>query len=71
MNVLMLDPERVLVEKGETAIHEMYRRIGITPIPVALRHANSIGGSFHCWTSDIRRRGKLESYFDWSKAGCP
>ncbi|TGZ67829.1 hypothetical protein CRM22_004573 [Opisthorchis felineus] len=71
MNVLMLDPERVLVEKGETAIHEMYRRIGITPIPVALRHANSIGGSFHCWTSDIKRRGNLESYFDWSKAGCP
>ena len=30
---------------------------------VDIRHANSLGGGFHCWTTDIRRQGKLNSYF--------
>ncbi len=30
---------------------------------VSIRHANSLGGGFHCWTSDVRRKGTLESYF--------
>lgn len=71
MNVIMLDENRVIVEEEETGIQEMYRKIGVQPIPVKLRHANSIGGGFHCWTSDIRRKGELQSYFDWSKGKPP
>ncbi|KAA0193373.1 Glycine amidinotransferase mitochondrial [Fasciolopsis buskii] len=71
MNVLMLDPNRVMVEKEEVGIQEMYRKIGVTPIPVTIRYANSIGGGFHCWTSDVRRRGGLECYFDWTRSGFP
>lgn len=37
---------------------------GISTIKVSIRHANSLGGGFHCWTCDIRRRGTLQSYFD-------
>ncbi|XP_043529908.1 glycine amidinotransferase, mitochondrial [Chiloscyllium plagiosum] len=37
---------------------------GIATIKVAIRHANSLGGGFHCWTCDIRRHGTLQSYFD-------
>lgn len=36
---------------------------GIQTIKVNIRHANSLGGGFHCWTTDVRRRGTLKSYF--------
>lgn len=63
MNVLMLDPKRVLVEKEETTTIAMFESLGIECIRVPLRYANSLGGGFHCWTCDVRRKGKLESYF--------
>ncbi|XP_068169594.1 glycine amidinotransferase, mitochondrial-like isoform X2 [Antennarius striatus] len=63
MNVLMLDEKRVLVESNETSIQNMFESLGIKPIKVSILHANSLGGGFHCWTTDIRRRGTLQSYF--------
>lgn len=39
---------------------------GITTIKVNIRNANSLGGGFHCWTCDVRRRGTLQSYLDWT-----
>jgi len=71
MNTVMLDEKRVLVETEETDLQDLYRANGVTPIPVSMRFANSIGGGFHCWTSDIRRRGTLKSYFDWSNGEIP
>lgn len=64
MNVLMLDPKRVMVDRDEKTIIKMFEKLGITPIPVSIRFANSLGGGFHCWTCDVRRTGNLESYFD-------
>uniref|UniRef100_UPI00358EE5D5 glycine amidinotransferase, mitochondrial n=1 Tax=Myxine glutinosa TaxID=7769 RepID=UPI00358EE5D5 len=64
INVLMLDEHRVLVEKEEQTTQKMFEKLGITPIPVSIRFANSLGGGFHCWTCDIRRRGGYASYFD-------
>lgn len=64
MNVLMLDPKRVMVESHETSIRKMFERLGIECIPFSIRFANSLGGGYHCWTCDVRRRGTLESYFD-------
>lgn len=64
MNVLMLDPKRVMVEKNETGIQKMFEKLGIQCIPVSIRFANSLGGGFHCWTCDVRRNGTLESYFN-------
>jgi len=63
MNVLMLDPKRVIVDKNELATQKMFEWLGIECITVSIRFANSLGGGFHCWTSDIRRQGTLESYF--------
>ncbi|XP_078360526.1 glycine amidinotransferase, mitochondrial-like [Oculina patagonica] len=63
MNVLMLDPTRVVVDKNETTTQKMFENLGIKCIPVSIRFANSLGGGFHCWTCDVRRRGILESYF--------
>uniref|UniRef100_A0A4W5KKI3 Glycine amidinotransferase n=1 Tax=Hucho hucho TaxID=62062 RepID=A0A4W5KKI3_9TELE len=63
MNVLMLDPKRVMCDANEHTIHKMFDNLGIKTIKVNIRHANSLGGGFHCWTTDVRRRGSLESYF--------
>lgn len=63
MNVLMLDPTRVVVDANEEPTIKMFEKLGIRCIKVSIRHANSLGGGFHCWTCDVRRRGKLESYF--------
>jgi len=62
MNVLMIDPERVLVERDDLPMQEALTRWGFRPIPCPFRNFNSFGGSFHCATLDVRRRGSLESY---------
>ncbi|XP_077052961.1 glycine amidinotransferase, mitochondrial-like [Siphateles boraxobius] len=63
MNVLMLDEKRVMVDANEMTIQKMFENLGINTIKVSIRHANSLGGGFHCWTTDVRRRGSLQSYF--------
>ncbi|XP_066264525.1 glycine amidinotransferase, mitochondrial-like [Branchiostoma lanceolatum] len=62
MNVLMIDPKRVVCDSNEVATQKMFEKLGIQTIKVNLRYANSLGGGFHCWTCDVRRRGGLESY---------
>jgi len=64
MNVLMLDEERVLVEEKEVGIQKMFKDLGIQPVKCSIRFANSIGGGFHCWTADMKRRGMPKKYFD-------
>lgn len=63
MNTLILDEKRVVVEKDSVEVQDMYRSIGMEPILVPFRHAFPLGGAFHCWTCDVRRRGQLQSYF--------
>jgi glycine amidinotransferase len=63
MNVLMLDERRMIVERDEEPFVRAVRGWGFEPIPVSFRNFNPFGGSFHCATLDIRRRGTLESYF--------
>jgi glycine amidinotransferase len=63
MNLLSLDERRVLVEEKETELQAMLRSWGMEPVPRPFRSFNALGGSFHCATLDIRRRGGLQSYF--------
>jgi glycine amidinotransferase len=63
MNILMLDHERVVVERQDEPMIQAVRKFGFTPILCNFRNFNSFGGSFHCATLDVRRRGTLESYF--------
>ncbi|AOP46950.1 amidinotransferase [Streptomyces lydicus] len=63
MNILMLDEERVIVEAQDEPMIATMKKFGFTPIPCNFRNFNSFGGSFHCATVDVRRRGTLQSYF--------
>lgn len=63
MNVLNIDERRVIVEESETPMMDFLSNWGFEPIPVPFRNNYSFGGSFHCATVDIRRRGGLQSYF--------
>ena len=62
-NIIMLDHKRVVCEASETPTIEAFKSWGFTPIPVPFRHFLPFGGSFHCATCDIRRKGELQSYF--------
>ncbi|MGY0069479.1 amidinotransferase [Streptomyces sp. QTS137] len=64
MNVLMIDEKRVIAERHHTDMLRALEKWGFEPIPCDLLHYAPFGGSFHCATLDIRRRGTLESYAD-------
>lgn len=63
MNILMLDEERVIVEAQDEPMIAAMKKFGFQPIPCNFRNFNTFGGSFHCATVDVRRRGTLTSYF--------
>ena len=63
MNVLVLDPKTVCVEKSEVYQAEQLDQLGMEVIPVDLRDAYAFGGGLHCSTADVYREGKLEDYF--------
>jgi glycine amidinotransferase len=63
MNVFMLDEKRVVVEAGEAPLIDVLDGWGLQVVPVEFRNVMRFGGSFHCVTADVRRRGELRSYF--------
>ncbi len=63
MNVLSLDEKRVIVDKHHKGMIKALKSWGFEPITCSFLHYAPFGGSFHCATLDVRRRGKLESYF--------
>ncbi|WP_433549011.1 amidinotransferase [Streptomyces sp. CA-294286] len=64
MNILMVDEKRVIAERHHTGMLRALEKWGFEPIPCDLLHYAPFGGSFHCATLDVRRRGALESYVD-------
>src|ERR1043166_1990850 len=63
INLLMLDEQRVVVEREEEPLIRALKDWGFEPIPCPFRNFNTFGGSFHCATLDVKRRGELQSYF--------
>lgn len=63
VNVLMLDEERVIVEKSQEPLIKALKDWGFKPIPCSFKHFYPFAGAFHCATLDVRRRGELKSYF--------
>ncbi|WP_158893911.1 MULTISPECIES: amidinotransferase [unclassified Pseudomonas] len=62
INVLMLDERTVVVEQDEEALISAFRKWGFKTILCPFKHFQTFGGSFHCATLDVKRRGSLKSY---------
>jgi glycine amidinotransferase/scyllo-inosamine-4-phosphate amidinotransferase 1 len=56
MNMLVLDPETVIVDAAQTALITILKSKGIDAIPHTLSHSRTLGGGFHCVTLDTRRK---------------
>lgn len=63
MNVFSIDEERLFVDEQQDELIRRLEDWGFKPIPLAFDYVGMFGGSFHCVTLDVRRRGTLESYF--------
>lgn len=62
MNFLSIDEKKIIVEENEAPLIELLEQHGFEPIPIPFRNFYPFGGSIHCATADIRRRGDLGSY---------
>ena len=62
INTLMLDEERIIVEKRQAPLIKKLKDWGFKPIPCDFEDHYPFIGGFHCATLDVRRQGKLESY---------
>jgi scyllo-inosamine-4-phosphate amidinotransferase 1 len=55
LNMLVVDPHTVIVDKKQTKIIEILESYNFTVIPLELRHSRTLGGGFHCVTLDLIR----------------
>lgn len=63
MNILSLDEQTVVIEEAETSFGEMLQSHGFEVLTCPFDAVYKFGGSFHCCSLDVRRRGDLQSYF--------
>lgn len=56
LNMLVVDPQTVICDSRQTALHTQLEQKGFTVIPLDLRHSRTLGGGFHCVTLDIWRQ---------------
>lgn len=57
LNMLVVDPQTVICDAQQTALHGILEKRGFTVIPLVLRHSRTLGGGFHCVTLDLVRQG--------------
>jgi len=58
MNMLVVSPEIVIVDKNQPALIGLLEAMQFTVIPLELRHSRTLGGGFHCVTLDLVRVAK-------------
>jgi len=56
LNMLVVDPNTVIVDKQQTLLIETLENYNFTVIPLELRHSRTLGGGFHCVTLDLLRQ---------------
>lgn len=56
MNMLVLDPETVIIDAAQTQLINILKSRGIDSMPLTLSHSRTLGGGFHCVTLDTRRK---------------
>jgi glycine amidinotransferase/scyllo-inosamine-4-phosphate amidinotransferase 1 len=55
MNMLVVDPHTVIVDKHQAELIRKLEQWNFTTIPLELRHSRTLGGGFHCVTLDLIR----------------
>lgn len=55
MNLLMVRPDLAIVDAAQHQLIAVLERHGVEVVPHTLRHAQVLGGGFHCVTLDLRR----------------
>ena len=55
LNMLVIDPHTVIVDKTQTKLIKRLENLQFTVIPHQLRHSRTLGGGFHCVTLDTWR----------------
>ena len=55
LNMLVVDPNTVIMDQDQTALIRQLEQRGITVIPHRLSHSRTLGGGFHCVTLDLWR----------------
>jgi glycine amidinotransferase/scyllo-inosamine-4-phosphate amidinotransferase 1 len=55
LNMLVLDPHTVIVDRHQTQLIQTLEQHQFTVIPLELRHSRTLGGGFHCVTLDTWR----------------
>ena len=64
MNVLSVGPNKIVVEENEKPmIQFLEQEHGFDVLTVPFRSVYEFGGSLHCTTWDVRRRGDRKNYF--------
>lgn len=63
MNVLSVSPKMVICEAQEKPLQDLLDKLGFQVYALPFRNVFEYGGSFHCATWDVRRRGSCEDYF--------
>jgi glycine amidinotransferase len=63
MNVLSIDDRTIVASEKEKDIHRMLESLGFRVLQVPFKAMYYLGGGFHCATTDVRRRGTMQSYF--------
>ncbi|KQP33392.1 amidinotransferase [Methylobacterium sp. Leaf102] len=63
INVLAIDEKKIVVDQSQPTLIKALKDWGFDPIPAPFLSYGPFGGSFHCATLDVRRRGTLKSYF--------
>jgi glycine amidinotransferase/scyllo-inosamine-4-phosphate amidinotransferase 1 len=56
LNMLVVDPNTVIMDQDQTVLRREIERYGITVIPHKLSHSRTLGGGFHCVTLDLWRQ---------------
>jgi glycine amidinotransferase len=64
MNVFSISPNKIVVEAGEKKLIQFLEmEHGFDVLAIPYRGVFEFGGSLHCSTWDVRRRGDKKSYF--------
>ena len=61
-NVLVLDPNTVVVDEIQLPLIRALEKRRFTVIPLPYRHGRTLGGSWHCITLDTHRDGGCDDY---------